>query len=169
MAAVTTPEHVEAHTTPVVEKPMRVEVRKVAIDGNTLSVLAVGVALFALAFGAFTHLSGRIGSVATELRTDIKDVNAKLEKLDVKLSGRMDGFDAKLEKLDAKLSGRMDGLEAKLGGRVDGLEAKLSGRVDGLEAKIEKLSTEQRAESREINARLDRLFELVASQGRRDP
>jgi len=158
MAAVTTPEHVEAHTAPVAEKPMRVEVRKVAIDNSTLSVLAVGVALFALAFGAFTHLSGRIDGVATELRTGIKDVNAKLEKLDVKLSGRMDGFDAKLEKLDEKLSGRMDGLEAKL-----------SGRIDGLEAKIEKLSTEQRAESREINARLDRLFELVASQGRRDP
>jgi len=124
MATAVTPEHVEtqARAGPAAVKPSREEVRKIAIDGNTLSVLAVGVALFALAFGAFTHLSGRIDSVATELRSDIKDVNAKVDKLSAEMNAKMD-----------------------------------------------KLSAEQRAENREINARLDRLFELVASQGSRDP
>jgi len=102
MATATTPERIETHTAPVAEKPQRVEVRKVAIDNSTLSVLAVGVALFALAFGAFTHLRERIDNVATDLRSEIKDVNVKLDKLDSKLSGRMDGLDAKLEKLSAE-------------------------------------------------------------------
>jgi len=70
--------------------------------------MAVGVGLFALAFGAFTHLSGRIDSTATELRTEVKEVNVKLDKLSVDLN-------AKVEKLDTKLSGRMDSLDAKNG------------------------------------------------------
>jgi len=114
MATVITPEHVETHTAPVAEKPSQIEVRKVAIDGNTLSVLAVGVGLFALAFGAFTHLSGRIDSTATELRAEIKDVNTKLEKLDAKLSGRMDSLDAKLEKLSAEQRAENREINARL-------------------------------------------------------
>jgi len=114
MAVVTTPEHVEAHTAAVAEKPMRAEVRKVAIDNNLLSVLAVGVALFALAFGAFTHLSGRMDGVdakvervATELRTDIKE-------LDSKLSGRIDGLDAKIEKLSTEQRAESREINARL-------------------------------------------------------
>jgi len=148
MATATTPEHVEAHTAPAAERPSQVEVRKVAIDNSTLSVLAVGVALFALAFGAFTHLSGEIKS------------------------------------LDSKLSGEIKSLDSKLSGEIKSLDSKLSGRIDSLDSKIEKVATDLRAENREmnakidrvdakidaVNARLDRLFELVASQGRsREP
>jgi len=135
MAAVTTPEHVETHSAPIAENtrhPSRAEPRTLQVDGNLLAVLGVGIALFALAFGAFTHLSGRIDGTATELRTEIKDVNVKVDKLSTDLN-------AKIDKLSAELNG-----------------------------KIEKLAAENRAESREINARLDRLFELIASQGRRD-
>jgi len=52
---------VEEHP-PVLEKTTRVESQKIAIEGSTLAVLGVGIALFTMAFGAFTHLSGRIRS-----------------------------------------------------------------------------------------------------------
>jgi len=162
MATAITPEQVETHTAPVAENPQRVEVRKVAIDNSTLSVLAVGVALFALAFGAFTHLSGRIESLDSKLSGEIKSLDSKLsgeiKSLDAKLSGRMDGLDAKIERVATDLRTEIKDVNGKLD--------KLS--VD-LDAKIEKVSAEQRAENREINARLDRLFELVASQGRERP
>jgi len=51
-----------------------------------------------------------------------------------------------------------------LSGRIDSL----SGRMDSLDAKIEQLATRTDDKFEKINARLDRLFELVASQGRRD-
>jgi len=86
-------------------------VRTLQVDGNLLAVLGVGIALFALAFGAFTHLSGRIESVATELRTEIKDVNAKL---DAKLSGRMDSLDAKIEKLSVEQRAESREINARL-------------------------------------------------------
>jgi len=96
-----TPKHLEtkARAEPVAVKPSREEVRKIAIGGNTLSVLAVGVTLFALAFGAFTHLSGRIDSVATELRSEIKDVNGKLDKLSADLRAENREINARLDRL----------------------------------------------------------------------
>jgi len=107
MATAITPEHVETPTAPVAEKPSQVEVRKVAIDGNTLSVLAVGVGLFALAFGAFTHLRERIDNVATELRTDIKAVDAKL-------SGEIKSLDAKIEQLATRTDDKFEKINARL-------------------------------------------------------
>jgi len=103
MAVATTPEHVETHTAPVAERPQQVEVRKVAIDNNLLSVLAVGVALFVLAFGAFTHLRERIDSTATELRSEIKDVNTKIDKQGAELNAKIERVDAKIDAVNARL------------------------------------------------------------------
>jgi len=143
MATAATPEHVETHSAPIAENTRRAEVRTLQVDGNFLAVLGVGIALFALAFGAFTHLSGRIDGTATELRSEIKDVNVKVDKLDAKLSGRMDNLDAKIEKVATDL-------------RAENRE--LNAKMDRVDTKIDAM-----------NARLDRLFELVASQGRREP
>ena len=52
----------------------------------------------------------------------VKEVDDKIDKLEVKL-------DEKIDRLDVKLSGRMDNLD----GRID----KLDGRIDKLESKMD--------------------------------
>jgi len=127
MATAVTPQQAEMHTAPVAEKSMRAEPRTISIDGSTLSMLAVGVALFALAFGAFTHLSGRIDGVATELRTEIKDVNAKVDKLSVDLNGKFD-------KLSAETNGKFDKLSAETKRYSERTDDKLDKLTDKLNA-----------------------------------
>ena len=59
----------------------------------------------------------------------VKEVDDKIDKLEVKL-------DEKIDRLDVKLSGRMDNLDGridKLDGRID----KLDGRIDKLESKMD--------------------------------
>jgi len=103
MATATSPEHIEAQPAPVAEKAPRAEVRKIAIDNSTLSVLAVGVALFALAFGAFTHLSGRIDSLDAKFDARIDRLDAKIEKVASELNAKIDRVDAKIDAVNARL------------------------------------------------------------------
>lgn len=49
----------------------------------------------------------------------------QLNRLDDKLSGRIDG-------LEDRLTARIDEVESRLSGRIDGVESRLSGRVDQL-------------------------------------
>jgi peptidoglycan hydrolase CwlO-like protein len=52
---------------------------------------------------------------------------------------RMDKLDAKIDKIDTKLSDKIDQVDAKLSARMDSLDAKLSTRMDKLEDKFEDL------------------------------
>jgi len=137
MATATTPEHIETHARaePVAERTQRAESRRVTIDVNLATLIAVG----ALALTAFTYLNIRIDSVATELRGEIRGVNA-----------RIDSLDAKLDKLSAEQRAENREINAK----IDKQGAEINAKID--------------KQGAEISARLDRLFELVASQGRRD-
>jgi len=153
MATATTPEHIEAQPAPVAEKAPRVEVRKIAIDNSTLSVLAVGVALFALAFGAFTQLSGRIDSLDAKIEKQAARNDARIEKLDAKIEQQAARTDARIDRLDAKI----EKVSSELNAKIDRVDAKIDAGIDKLDAKIDA-----------VNARLDRLFEVIASQGRRE-
>jgi len=115
------------------ERTQRAESRRVTIDVNLATLIAVG----ALALTAFTYLNIRIDSVATELRGEIRGVNA-----------RIDSLDAKLDKLSAEQRAESREINAK----IDKQGAEINAKID--------------KQGAEINARLDRLFELVASQGR---
>ena len=63
----------------------------------------------------------------------VKEVDDKIDKLEVKLDEKIDRLevklDEKIDRLDVKLSGRMDNLD----GRID----KLDGRIDKLESKMD--------------------------------
>ncbi|KXU37432.1 hypothetical protein AXK12_01785 [Cephaloticoccus capnophilus] len=97
------------------------EVRKIAIDNSTLSVLAVGVALFALAFGAFTHLSGRIESLDAKFDARIDKLDAKIEQQAARTDARIDRLDAKIEKVSSELNAKIDRVDAK----IDAVNARL--------------------------------------------
>jgi len=138
MATAITHEHVEtqARAEPAAVGTQHVEVRKVAIDGNTLSVLAVGIALFALAFGAFTHLSGRI-----------------------------DGLDAKIEKLSAEQRAENREINARLDAKIEQMATRTDDRFEKLNEKFDKLSAETNDKFERLNEKLTQII-INQSQGK---
>ena len=79
----------------------------------------------------------------SDLKGEIKVVNA-----------RIDGLDAKIVGLDGKLSGRMDGL----GEKIDGVEERLESKIDEVDRRLESKidDVEKRLETRidEVDKRL---------------
>jgi len=130
MATATTPEHVgtQARAEPVAANPSRERVQKISIDGNTLAVLGVGIALFTMAFGAFTHLSGRIDSLDTKIERGLGTLN-----------GRIDTLDAKIERVATDLRTEIKDVHAK----IDKLSAETNDRFDRLNEKITQILINQ--------------------------
>jgi len=116
MATVTAPEHVErqARAEPAAVKPAREAVQKISIEGSTLAVLGVGIALFTMAFGAFTHLSGRIDGLDSKLGGRIDGLDAKIERLATDLRADIKDVNAKIDKLSAETNDKFDRLNEKI-------------------------------------------------------
>jgi len=136
MATVATPEQVAPIVPPapqqVAESQPRAVVQRIAVDGSTLSVIAIGIALFTMAFGAFTHLSGRIDGLDT-----------KIERLDTKIERQ----DAKIERLATRTDEKFDKLDAKIESVARDLRAEMK---------------DLRTEMKEVNAKIDRLSEQIS-------
>jgi len=112
MATATTSEHVETppRAEPVAERTQRAESRRVTIDVNLATLIAVG----ALALTAFTYLNIRIDSVATELRGEIRGVSARIDSLDAKIDRQGAEINAKIDKQGAEINARFDKVNERL-------------------------------------------------------
>jgi len=106
MATVTAAEHSEqrARVEPIAQRTQRAESRRVSIDVNLATLIAVG----ALAITAFTYLNIRIDNVATELRGEIRGVNERIEKVTTEMRGEMKRYsertDDKIDRLTEKIN-----------------------------------------------------------------
>ena len=59
----------------------------------------------------------------------------RIDRLDEKLSARIDQVDTRIDRLDEKLSARIDQVDT----RIDRLDEKLSARIDQVEGKLKPL------------------------------
>jgi phage shock protein A len=67
----------------------------------------------------------RLETHAEHFQEDLKRVEAKVDKLDVKIDKLDDKLEAKIDKLDDKLEAKIDKLDDKLGTKVGVLEVKI--------------------------------------------
>jgi len=98
---------------PVAEKTAMPGPRRISVDGGAVGIIGMVVAVFSLGLVAFIHLSNRVESLdakieraVTDLRTEIRNVDAKVDRL----GERVDRLDAKID----RLSERMDRLSEKM-------------------------------------------------------
>jgi len=143
MATSPTVEQVEQHANlapPVAEAAVRGASWKFTIDGNLVMIAG----LLALALAAFSYLNSRIDGVASELRSEIKqlgaDMNTKFASVDARFSSIEARFDAKFAAIDAKFA------------VIDAKFARVDDKFDKLDAKMDRLS--------------DQLTQIIINQNR---
>jgi len=127
MAPSHTVEHAEQHlgTPPVAESAARGVSWKFTIDGNLVMIAG----LLALAVAAFSYLNSRIDGVASELRLEIKhlnaDMNAKFASVEARFDAKFAAIDARFTAIDAKFA-RVDDKFDKLDAKMDRLSDQLT-------------------------------------------
>ena len=77
---------------------------------------------------------------------DIREIRSQVSNLDLRLNSRIDKLDSRIDKLDSKLESKIDKLDSKLNLRIDKLdsrigqlESKLDSRTDKLESRMDKI------------------------------
>lgn len=73
----------------------------------------------------------------SELKGEIKVVNARIDSLDEKFSGRMDGLDEKFTGRMDWLGEKIDGVERRLEYRIDEVDKRLGGKIDDLDKRLD--------------------------------
>src|SRR3569833_240898 len=61
----------------------------------------------------------------SEMKTDIRRLNDKVEAVDHKLTAKIDG-------VEQKLTAKIDGVDHKLTAKIDGVDQRLTGKIDSL-------------------------------------
>jgi len=90
------------------------ETQKIEIGGNTLSVLVIGIALFALAYGAFTHLSRRIDNLGAKIEQQAARTDTKIDKLDAKIDTVATELRAEMKRYSERTDDKIDRLTEKI-------------------------------------------------------
>jgi hypothetical protein len=92
----------------------------------------------------------------SEMKTDIRRLNDKMEAVDQKLA-------AKIDEVDKRLGGRIDELDRRLSGKIDELDRRLSGKIDALKDSLATLalSTEKSFAALKVSRAMDRVWWLL--------
>mgnify|MGYP002624343468 CR=1 FL=1 len=76
-------------------------------------------------------------AIAANMRADISELKGELKAINAKVDGLEKKFDARIDGLEKKVDARIDGLEKKVDARIDGLEdaiAMTNMRIDDLKS-----------------------------------
>ena len=73
----------------------------------------------------------------SELKGEIRVVNARMDSLDEKFSGRIDGLDEKLSERIDRLGEKIDGVERRLEFRIDEVDKRLGAKIDDLDKRLD--------------------------------
>ena len=99
------------------------------MEGNVIEIILQVLTLLAVVLGLWHSI-----------RKLAADFDAKIDRLDERLGGRIDKLDAKFDgqiaALGEQLGGRIDKLDAKFDGQIAALGEQLGGRIDKLDAKL---------------------------------
>ena len=81
-------------------------------------------------------------------------LETKIDKVEVRLSQRIDKVEERIDKVEQSLNERIDKLEV----RIDNVEQSLNQKIDNVE---EKLRKEMTSNTKEINSRIDSLYNFM--------
>jgi hypothetical protein len=73
------------------------------------------------------------------LLPQISDLKGDVKALDAKMEGGFKRLDQKIDGVDQRLNQKIDGLDAKLTQRIDGVEQRLGQRIDGVNQRVDAL------------------------------
>lgn len=109
-------------------------------------------------FGTILAMVVMFGFFYQRLETKIDKVEVRLgqriDKVEESLSQRIDKVEERIDKVEQSLNERIDKLEV----RVDNVEQSLNQKIDNVE---EKLRKEMTSNTKEINSRIDSLYNFM--------
>ncbi len=128
-----------------------------ALVGMTVTLLATNWAMFR---GLRTELKGDMDSRFTEIKSDIR-------RLEDKVDARFEAMDAKVDDLRTELKEDNQRLEDKMDARFEAMDAKMDARFEAMDAKVDDLRKETRAETRRVGGRIDAVNETLVDMNSR--
>jgi chromosome segregation ATPase len=110
-----------------------------------------------------------IRSDMSDVKTDIRKLNEKVDGVDQRLAAKTDGVEqrltAKIDGVDQKLTAKIDGVDQKLTAKIDTVDQKLTTRVDALKDALAShaVSMEKAFSALKVGRALDRVWWLLMS------
>jgi gas vesicle protein len=99
------------------------------------------------------------------IRSDISDMKTDIRRLNVKLDGNDQRHTTKIDSVGQKLAAKIDGVEQRLTAKIDSVDQKLTTRMDTLKDALANhaLSVEKAFSALKVGRALDRIWWLLMS------
>ena len=94
---------------------------------NAVVVAAVGAIVAWLGRGRFEAMNRRFGTL-----------DHRIDRLESRLDGRIDGLDGRIERLETRLDCRFDGLD----GRIERLDTRMNGWFETLQSSVDTIRSD---------------------------
>ena len=106
----------------------------IAVSGLFIAILGVVIVLATFAFNTLRADIARVETGVSELRAETVRLDEKIDRVDVRLSGKIDSLDDKIDRVDDRLSDKIDNLADSIDSRLDEVEREQSRQQGAFDA-----------------------------------
>lgn len=94
-------------------------------------------------------------AIASDIKGELKAINARIGSLDTKIDGVEKKLDAKIDSVEQKLDAKIESVKNELNARIDNLNEKIDSVEKKLDAKIDSVRSELSAKIDGVEQRLE--------------